>query len=387
VRLVRGGRRRLSFGVCRVEVEGFVEDAFVVDFLGKFRGRPRTVREYGRGLCMFFKWLRVVKGVELSPGEFLNEHVRRRGSDSVEDRRWALKLVLEFSRDNPVFAGAADGYKYGLFTVVRSFCAYHEADLTSSKGVYGRRQKRKYKPKQFSVEDARKVLGHLNQRDRTICLVMLQSGQGVGEILRKFNHILSYVQGCIKAGNERIRIDFDERKGNGLNYFTFISRDAVQELKKWFAIREKWLKGKKDPGTIFITNRGKPLTVGLFEVRFFTIVTRAGLKKEPFSLVLHMFRKLFKTESRPPERGIDQDCIEFMMGHLSGIESIGGTYDKTPELYAGVIEREYAKLEPYINIYSGKSAETEGLGISEQDLTSLKQLLQMMKEGKVKIEA
>lgn len=382
---MRGGRERLVFGVERGEVESFCVDPFVGEFLAKFRGSRRTFEEYGRVLCMFFKWLRVVKGLVFSPGEFLNEHVRRRGSLNLEERRWALKLVLEFSRDNPVWRDRADGYKYHFFSVVKSFFDYHEVNLTSGKGVFGKRRTRKFKPKQISVVDAKKILGCLNQRDRTICLVMMQSGQGIGEVLNKVNYMLDYLVGCIKAGAQRIRIDFDERKGNGFRYFSFISRDAIQELRKWMALREKWLKGKKDPGLLFITKRANPLTVGKFESHFDDKLRRAKIKKDPFTFTTHMFRKLFKTEAGPPERGIDRDCIEFMMGHSSGIENVGGVYDKMPELYADVIEREYAKLEPYINIYSGKTAETEGLGISEEDVDTLKQLLAMFKQGKIKV--
>ena len=31
---------------------------------------------------------------------------------------------------------------------------------------------------------------------------------------------------------------------------------------------------------------------------------------------------------------------------------MGGIYDRSPEIYDSAIEEEYAKLEPYINIYS-----------------------------------
>jgi hypothetical protein len=379
--------RRLSYGAGSGAVRAFVDGNSVVgEFLAKFKAKSGTYNRYARDLCLFFNWLREKKGLEMVPEELLNEHLRRRAGLQVEDRRWALKLALEFSRDNPDFAGESDSHKYVMFTAIKQFFAYHEADLTSSRAVFGKRVKRKFKTKQFSVADVKKILGCLKQRERTICLVQLQSGQGIGEVLNRFNFMFDYVDGYIKAGAERIRIDFDERKGNDFNYFSFISRDAIQELKKWFAVRKKWLKhARVDSNAIFITRTGKPYTVQGFMGRYAEQVTKAGFRTGPFSVNSHKFRKLFKTESRPPERGIDQDCVEFMMGHLSGIESIGGVYDKTPELYAGVIEREYAKLEPYINIYSGKAAETEGLGISEEDLASLKQLLPMMKEGKVKI--
>jgi predicted transcriptional regulator len=43
-------------------------------------------------------------------------------------------------------------------------------------------------------------------------------------------------------------------------------------------------------------------------------------------------------------------------------------------------------LEAYINVYSGKAVEAS-LGISEQDTETLKQLLEMMKQGKIKIDS
>jgi len=182
------------------------------------------------------------------------------------------------------------------------------------------------------------------------------------------------VAGCVRAGAERMRIDFVERKRNNFSYFTFISRDAIQELKKWLAIRSKWLEGKTDPEAIFITKKGEPTTINCFNGSYLRALEKAKLKKGPFSVTSHMFRKLFKTESRPPERAIDQDCVEFMMGHLSGIESVGGIYDRTPEIYAGVIEEEYAKLEPYINIYS--SARAEQSVFSVEEIRKLRQMLQ-----------
>lgn len=81
-----------------------------------------------------------------------------------------------------------------------------------------------------------------------------------------------------------------------------------------------------------------------------------------------------------------------MMGHSSGngtdhkLDVVGGVYDNCPRVYPEVVEKEYAKLEPYINIYTGKTSETQGLTINEEDQKILSQLLQKFKEGKVRIE-
>jgi integrase len=259
-----------------------------------------------------------------------------------------------------------------LFSVVRGFCCYFEADLTSGKNVYGKRGARKYRPKQISVEIARRVLGVLPQREKTICLIMLQSGMSVGDVLTKFSFQREYLETCLKNGQKRVRVDVDQRKGNGFYYFTFISEDAVQELRKWLWLREGIIRkcaveGKPVADTIFIKNNGGVFDLYDFEGNFGYHVAKAKLWDGPRSLSSHMFRKLFKTESRPPERGVDGDCVEFMMGHLSGIESVGGIYDRTPELAPEVIEKEYAKLEPYLNIYTSKAVQGEEKSRNELD--------------------
>jgi hypothetical protein len=355
-------RGRFEYGVDRGEVEDFVgRNECVADYLGKFDRvfYGGTWWEYARILCMFFKWLRVREGLSFSPKELVQEHVRRRGSADLGDRRWAGCLVLRFSRDNPDFTGHSDGYKYALLMAVKGFFDYHEAPLTSRSSMYGKRKRRKYAPRQISVDDARKVLGLLSQRERTICLMMLQSGQSINGILAHVNYQLDYLSQRVREGATRIRLDFPERKGNGFPYFSFISVDAIHELEKWLETREQILKRLgKTSKAIFITNRGRAFGVHYFGVEFARQLRAAKYRRGAFQVTSHMLRKLFKTESSPPERNIDQNYVEFMMGHSSGIAAVGGIYDRTPEINPRIVESEYAKLEPYINIYSSRAQTT-----------------------------
>jgi hypothetical protein len=52
-----------------------------------------------------------------------------------------------------------------------------------------------------------------------------------------------------------------------------------------------------------------------------------------------------------------------MLGHSEGkdsngvrvtheLDAVGGTYDNAPHVYPNVVEKEYQKLEPFLNIYS-----------------------------------
>jgi hypothetical protein len=147
-------RRAGRYGVGSDEVEDFVaRNECVADYLGKF---DRSVYggtwwEYARILTMFFKWLRL-QGLRFSPKELVQEHVQRRGSQDLSDRRWAGSLVLGFSRDNPDFVEHSDGYKYTLLMAIKGFFDYHEAPLTSRTSLYGRaKRRRKFSARAFFI--------------------------------------------------------------------------------------------------------------------------------------------------------------------------------------------------------------------------------------------
>ena len=304
--------------------------------------------------------MKIVKNIDLSPKELLTRQIELRESLKIKDRQWLLWLVLEHTRDNPDFADYADMTKYGIFAIIKSFCDCHEATLTSAGGIYGRKRWRKRHRKQINLVEAKRVLGGLAQRDSTILLIMLQSGLDIGSVLDKFNYMWhSHVKPQLDANCKRLKIELDDRKGHGKWYFTYISRDAIHELWKWLGERRKIIddllsEGKRLDKTviegepIFITRFGKPLRSNQFIKQF--------NRRMHGRVTTHMFRKLFKSEASVPDRRIDRNIVEFWMGHINGIAAVGGVYDRTPEIHEEVFEKEYAKLEPYINIYSSPQA-------------------------------
>jgi hypothetical protein len=334
-------------------------------------------------LARFFRWLKVVKGRGLGPTEFLNLHLQNRNGASIAERRWALSLVLEFSRDNPDLKGLAQQYKYSSFFLpVKLFCDANEAPLTTKNGLFPKRGRRKYQDHAFTVEFVKKVLGLLNERDRAVCLVQLQSGQSIHQVLMDINRQCRYVFGEIDAGKKRVKLEFAERKGNGFAYFTFIGQDAIQQIQKWRVVREEWLRELGvDSDYLFITRSGKPLDCKGFHNNFRLLMMRHGLYKMPYSVRRHGFRKFFEQEASPPERGVSRAYVSFMMGHSRGsgedhkLDVVGGVYDGAPFTYPGVVEKEYAKLEGYLNIYSGRRAE----GFSEAD----KKVLELLRDPEV----
>jgi len=389
--------RRFAYTVSGVEVERFVLDPVMKEFLNRYVEGGVTYGEKAVGLARFFRWLHVVKGLDLSPSKFLNMHLKKRAAVSVEDRRWALSLALEFSRDNPDLRGKATQYKYSAFFLpIKLFCDVNEAPLTTTDGFFPKRNRRKYQEKGFTVDFVKKVLGLLNERDRAICLIQLQSGQGIEQVLVDVNSQCRYVFREIDAGKKRIRLDFPERKGNGFRYFTFIGEDAIQQIRKWRLVRQQWLRELGvESDFLFITNRGKPLSCKVFHNNFRLIMMRHGLYKTPYSVRRHGFRKFFEQEASPPDRGISKSYVSFMMGHSRGtgedhkLDVVGGVYDGAPSVYPNVVEKEYAKMESYLNIYSQRRGEEDGeeVDLSEEDQDTLMEMIRDFKEGKLKYKS
>lgn len=379
--------QRFRYSVSEVNVHEFVrENACVGEFLNRYEKDGVTYYEKAVGLARFFRWLRVVKGMDLSPSEFLDLHLKKRAEASVKERRWALSLVLEYSRDNPDLRACALQYRYSAFFLpVKLFCDMNEAPLTTTDGFFPKRSRRKYQDKPFTIDFVKRVLSLLNQRDRAVCMTQLQSGQAIKQVLVDINKQCRYIFGEIDASKKCVRLDFPERKGNGFAYFTFIGQDAIQEIQKWRVIREAWLRGLgMQSEYLFITSAGKPLERKVFHNNFRLLMMRHGLYKTPYSVRRHGFRKFFEQEASPPERGISKSYVSFMMGHSGGtgqdnkLDVVGGVYDRCPSVYPEVVEKEYAKLEPYLNIYSGRS-EAEQPQMSAEDMAVLREMLKAFK--------
>lgn len=383
-------KHKYRYSVTQKEVEEFiVANPSIREFLNKFPAKS-SYEEKAVGLARFFKWLRVDKHLDISPSEFLDKHLEKTMMKSVKERRWALRLAIEFSRDNPDLATKAQNYIYGSFFLpIKSFCDYHEAPLTKNKGFFPKRGRRKYQEKPFTAEYIRRALSVLSQRERSICMVEMQSGQSIKQILVDVNAMAKYIFKEIDMGKQRIRIEFKERKGNGFRYFTFISVDAIQELQKWRQHRQKILEnlGLKESSWIWITEKGEPCTRKAFHNSLRLKWNRANLRTGPLSIRSHGFRKFFEQEASPPERNISRAYITFMMGHSEGrdsggvrvthaLDAVGGTYDHAPWVYPDAVEREYAKLEPYLNIYSSEMAKSEG--DNRKELDSMQETIEKM---------
>lgn len=344
----------------------FVEaDPLLRSWLRKFKERgTQTYQQYAYEIMRYFTWLKEEKELDLSPEELINDHIKCRKSESVVDRKKHLTLLQSYIDSQ--FKGASDSAKNVVTSAVRSFYKSCEAPITTEVGAFGGVQKRKHEYKQFGIEEARKIIDFAPQREKTCMLMMLQGFMGVGELLNHANYRWEEIKPQLEAGKDPIKITMPGRKG-GPSYWTYITTDAIHELKKYIAER-----GEPKPGEpIFISSKGKRLYPQQLRDAFRTAASKAGLieykstwrkragkhkRGHRYRIQLHMFRKLAKSEASVAGRGIDQRYVEFFMGHSGGIHDLvgaGGVYDRTPELHEKVFEAEYKKITPYLNLFTG----------------------------------
>ena len=78
--------RKFRYSVSEAEVSRFIEEhSSVREFLNKYESGV-TYTEKGCGLARFFRWLQIVKAITITPADFLNLHLQKRGTRNVGER-------------------------------------------------------------------------------------------------------------------------------------------------------------------------------------------------------------------------------------------------------------------------------------------------------------
>ena len=132
------------------EVAEFNRFPQVESWLKKFRSSTAT--NFGYALCRYFKWLRIVKKMDLTPNELLD---LRDNAKNREEKRQHVQWALEHTRDNPDFKRYTIGRKYTIFQAIKNFYDYYETPLTTAKNVFGVRRKTSNNRKQISLAQAK----------------------------------------------------------------------------------------------------------------------------------------------------------------------------------------------------------------------------------------
>jgi site-specific recombinase XerD/regulator of replication initiation timing len=356
--------------VVMAEVKQFVSsNELLKDWLRKYP--EASQRSYSYETYRFFRWLKQVKNISMTPEALIEDHIKSRKSKNVLQRKKYARLVKEYVFENPDHSDYSDKTKQGIIAAISSLFNYCEAPLTTSRSEFKTEGLLKYEYKQIGVEQARKIIDAAPQREKAVFLTMLQGGFRVGDLLSRVNYRWEEIKPQLEEGKDPVKITM-----YGGKYWAYITTDAIQELKKYILERGEPREGEP----IFVTSSGKPLTPQQVIDSFHRACRNGGIITEQsknqahrYPVNLHMLRKLFKSEASVAGRGIDQRYVEFFMGHAGGLAQIGGIYDKSPELHEEMFEQEYRKIAPYVNIYTGVQTLEQRISKIEEERAKLKE--------------
>ena len=140
------------------------------------------------------------------------------------------------------------------------------------------------------------------------------------------------------------------RVKTGMEYTTFVDRDAVSHLQDYLRWRE-FREGKKyDPsGPLFVTRRGTPVGPNWISSRFSKAAIDAGIQKRTshrvFKIHSHEVRDLLKSTL------LVSGCAQYAADHVLG-HAPRDSYEKQAALYPEKLRAEYAKASGRLNIFS-----------------------------------
>ncbi|MGB9854791.1 MAG: tyrosine-type recombinase/integrase [Candidatus Bathyarchaeales archaeon] len=202
-------------------------------------------------------------------------------------------------------------------------------------------------------EELKTLLTHASSsRDRATILILASSGLRIGTLLSlKVGDILWDFPdvACIKVERQRGR-KFVGKRGvaQGKVYYTFITPEAREELKKYLEERKRAGEKISDESPLIgdVYHRGKSINVLDFERVWARLLRRAGLAEKSnrwYKLHIHTLRKFFRSNCI----GVDPSYREHWMGHK------GGYLDES--YFKAEIDKhlaEYRKAIPHLTIIS-----------------------------------
>jgi integrase len=200
-----------------------------------------------------------------------------------------------------------------------------------------------YHNRDFTREQLRQILSKASQRDRTIWLVMAESGL-------RANTAISMRYWQIKDDFEkdiipmRILTPSESLKDHVGDRWSFIGEDGVKALREYLKPRMPL----KDQDFVFASEKaglvtGEQFSVASISVKFRRVVTSLKLEKgsptigKPGHFRMHGLRKYFRNNMKA-----DPSYREFWMGHSLGVDEHYVTRD--PEAHRAEYRKGYESL-------------------------------------------
>lgn len=273
--------------------------------------------------------------------------------------------------------------RYAPFTMknhlvaVRSFLGYWkiplDAELPKHPYVV-------YHNRDLTKEQLQQILSRGSQRDRTIWLVMAESGLRAGtSIAMKYWQIQEDFEKDIVP--MRILTPSESLKDHVGDRWSFIGEDGIRALKEYLKPRmplkgEDYVFASERPGRM----RGEQFSVASISGKFARVVRQLHLERgsapgKPGHFRMHGLRKYFRNNMRA-----DPSYREFWMGHSLGVDAHYVSRD--PEFHRKLYAQAYEQLRIQEPITPAQLTQiTDALKQKDLEIQELRAEIHEMKTG------
>jgi len=248
----------------------------------------------------------------------------------------------------------------------------------------------------LTYDDIKKAISAAKLRDKSHMLVRLQGIMDTDALHYVNRNLSEHIVSEMRAGKELIRLDIPGRKRrkNIKPFYTFIGKDAIQCLKKYFDTERGW----PAPGQpIWVNKLGRPYSKSMFGENYLSLLRLQAIIPKPngrldarFGRNLHEWRDTTITylHTNALHHGFDLAVADFIAGHSNKVDP--SNYDKFMK-QRWYVEEQYRIAEPYLNIESNPDgmirskveqldAELEALGKKVERGDSRETLIEAVKE-------
>jgi hypothetical protein len=339
------------------EVEAILQDPAVQNwFTNLSEGSRRTYSEH---FPPFILWLRTQKKPRLNkvtPSSLLARHRRNRRKKSTKQNPTPEYEVVDLL--NRWITSLPDRYSTKLTksATVWSFFARNRCSLPKDSEFIIRSDKAPTLDV-LTYEDIKKAISAAKLRDKSHMLVRLQGIMDTDALDYVNRNLSEHIVSEMRAGKELIRLDIPGRKRrkNIKAFYTFIGKDAIQCLKKYFDGERGW----PAPGEpIWVNKFGRAYARCMYGENYLQLLRLQGLIPKPngrldarFGRNLHEWRDTTITylHTNAKRHGFDMAVSDFIAGHSNKLDP--SNYDKFMK-EKWYVEEQYRIAEPHLNIES-----------------------------------
>ena len=317
-------------------------------------------------LDSFDRWLRGTElpagrgGVPGGPSRTFEsvEELLRFCEDSDHGVRTAKRAVRQYLVET-----AASGDSLSTVMVrasaIRSYFAAHDIaiDVKVNRARHAVHEVRE--SAEMGLLDLYKLMtaGRMDIMMRAVVMVKFQAGLDASTLADRFN-FEAYGQMVKHFGVEDYESwDLDKcpvpirlvRVKTGMQYTTFIDRDAVSHLRDYLRWRESRHGRHGGSGPLFVTRSGNPVGPAWISVKFSKAAASAGIQRKisgrGYKIRSHEVRDLLKSTL------MVSGCAQYAADHVLG-HAPRDSYEKQATLYPEALRAEYAKASGRLNIFS-----------------------------------